>query len=763
MAGFEELTQARPDLLEALAQRWDRWADDLDRLGDQLGSQVLDILNDPSIWRGRAAFAAAGYVANLKLAVHRAADKMRDVPIALRTAERAIGEAQHSASEVVSHAAGAGLLVGPDGRITGSDGGPIPAEHEGLARDLAGQIERAVQKAADADLALMRALHQESADIADATEVSAEVARAEADAARAAELGALGSNLTVQQQNELANLLAANSNDATFSTALHERLGPDGAFQLYADLAGVQATGPQPPDPATIDRLARIQTELGESLATATDERNDDHVDDRWQNELEAAGERRYEVPGVPGYTPYGYQVLGGLLQSGDYQPDFLDRVGDSTLAFENGDSDVWVRNQPVGPWLTGFDLSLNDGDGPAGYDPVLDLYHALDDNPEAARRFLDPGDNPDRLRYLFNERDYLPLSIDNSLDPIQSIGYDALGGVLEAGTLDAPRDERSAAIVSEMVHVLGGPVDGTELSAGGGRGGDIPPPLRDNVANVLAGYIGDVNHAYSIGLTPDEIGWGGDEGPNHVGPNGFAAISQGDLSRLFNGIAADPNAYQTVHDANTVYATLQVHELGQEHAGSSPEVRADAINKPLGLSSNVFGALDGARIGVIEAEYGGNDDAYNQRLNNVGVLGSIGSGAVIAATIANPVAGAIVGGASSFVMSEVIASLRQDSSAALSRDVGAAVEGSYSHTQQLAIQATLDQQLYDSSRPPPDLPANVAEWDSDDLTAFDTWRTGVDDPGTPQPERNVSPMPVDIIGDSHRSTGDTRGDQGDY
>lgn len=761
---LEQLLDARPELFGAYADAWDRGADEVDRHGDQLGSQVLDTVNEPSIWRGSAAFAAGGYCANLKLATHRAADKMRDVPIAARAAEREIGDAQYSATEAMSQAVGAGLTVGPDARITGPDGAPVPAEHQGLAQDLAGQLDRAITRAGDAAIAFRDALNQENQPISDATEISAELMAVEADANRAAELAALGPALRPQQQAELASLLSVNSDDATFSTRLHEQLGPSGAFQLYGDLAGIQNAGPQPPDPATAERLARIQAELGDSLATATDRRNEHHVDPRWQRDLEVAAAHRYNISGVPGYQPYGYQILGGLLQSGDYRPEFLNEVGDDILEFENGNPDVWAANQPTGAGLDNFDLSLNDGaGGSAGYDPVVDVFTALADDPVAAREFFNPGNpyvtgdfgHPGRIDYL-TSRDYLPLPGDPGTGADQRFGQDALGNALEAATLHGPRDDTSAAIVAETIHRLGGPEEptyddtGRLISDGGGLNGAVPPPMQDSVARILGGYIADVNSSYSDPLTiPSSIGYGTEAGAYRVGEDGLANLAPSDLAGVLDAVATDPDNYRVVHDANTVYTALRTEELATLHADDPLQTRAGAIQHAQDLSARTFGALGEAREEAIRNGHVASGAAYDEQLQRGGTLAGIGTGAIVAASIANPIVGAVVGGTAGLAINEITNIIRQDNADELAAGAGDAAaghnEGGYSHSQSLAIQAILDHQLYDPNRPP-DLPPDISDWDGRDFERFSEWYSG-DNRDTPDIIETDRPVPVDIVG----------------
>jgi hypothetical protein len=524
----------------------------------------------------------------------------------------------------------------------------------------------------------------------------------EAMKARAAEAAELAGKVPFLTPAEAARLAGCTryAQDPTFATELQRRLGPDGLLLLVGALTKM-ATGDDPPSER--DRAAaRIQQLLASTLATATNEGNEPHLDAAWIARLEEAGRRKVDF-GSFAFRPYGYQLLGVLLKHGTYSSRFLRDVGADMLAFEhaNGpDAGVWAANQPRGRTYDGFHLDLIDGAG--GFDPMVGLVTALANSPGAAKDFfaVDPGRTGGRLDYLLTDRTWRHDGPAGD-EPGCSAGTDALGRALDAATTGRPRDATSAAIMQAVVHHLG---DDAETRAGVVEETDLAPAnMRDSLGHMLATYVGDVNAAFdpSLDRTAD---WDDPALPGREPAH--ARFDRFELMRVLADTAKDPGAYAQVSDTQRVYTALALDAAATDGNPLDPgtmgrdalvEDRREAVGATAHRSAAVFGALDFGHNAALEQAGEARDRATNQQLEANGRAASFVVGQALGKV---PVPG--VGQAADAYISMLVENSKVDSTGATNYEIGRTYGNSQNVVAALVHDTLYRNNVYESTQAPP-------------------------------------------------------------
>ncbi len=156
---------------------------------------------------------------------------------------------------------------------------------------------------------------------------------------------------------ELNRLLRHNGRerDGEFATEFFEGLGgPRQTLEFYAALSS-DGTGQD----ASKTRLAAVQDlqkYMGHALANATDPytpqsvRGDrQHLPSWWGSEFRKLGTQEIEWERGMWSKPYGYQVLGGLLRYGNYDPAFLTPIAEHITQLHQDDPQRFLSNKPAG------------------------------------------------------------------------------------------------------------------------------------------------------------------------------------------------------------------------------------------------------------------------------------------------------------------------------------------------------------------------------------------------------------------------------
>ncbi len=437
---------------------------------------------------------------------------------------------------------------------------------------------------------------------------------------RANELAELGPNMTDKQLQELNRIMKHNARDPDFSTAFYKELGgPKAALQFYGEMS---LDGTEGDDRARLDLTKEFQRNMGLSLASATDPDNKSHLPGNWASEFRKLGNQEIELSRGSVNSPYGYQILGGILRYGDYDPKFLNPIAEHIVQTHHDDRQKFMMNKPLG----GGDLNYGfnpSGKNGAGYDPLVGAMEALGHSPEAAKQFFSERTTPtvynedgtvnkgESLDYTYFEEltrkdfEWPPDSLEGPGDEARSkavaFGPDALGHALEAAVTghawDAAqpvlhRDETTAEIMNKVVTLYSATSDLQPHDA-----------MRDSLGRMGAAYIDDLN--YSI----KNFGGSGDE----LGRDQLFAHSSDGSSRTDFGEKEALNFLAVTAEDEEGYKYLSSAQQIFEASGLSAFERDE--DKGLSFahnSSKVHGIIDEARSQQIRDEFKDLEDQRN-------------------------------------------------------------------------------------------------------------------------------------------------------
>lgn len=391
---------------------------------------------------------------------------------------------------------------------------------------------------------------------------------------------------------------------------------------------------------------------MGVSLATATDTGNKPHLSASWGEEFRKLGTKQITLyPDAPN-PPYGYQILGGMLRYGKYDPTFINPIAEHIVQLHHKDPQFFMENKPITggadtDW--GFNPSGRDG---AGYDPLTSVLQGLGHSPEAVKKFFSDDMTPKvynedgtvkkgaTLGYTYFDEltkkdfewppDSLVAPGSDAAAHVHDSGPDALGHALEAATLghaydDAhpvlKRDDTSAAIMTKVVEAYGDPER-------------VQEPISDSLGRMGAGYIDDVNWALNKNRT-DSLYY-----PTHS--DGHAQFGESNAIKFLSAVGQHPDGYSEISTAQQIYGTTALE--AQVHDGHVNESHAREIVRTGG---QVQGIIDQSRADQVKAEGLAADDAYNKSLGKKTGWIQFGAGVGIAAGAAflPPVAAAGVAG----------------------------------------------------------------------------------------------------------------------
>lgn len=568
-----------------------------------------------------------------------------------------------------------------------------------------------------------------------------------------------------EQLARLEEMLGQYATDEAFAYYFLDQLGAEGLLLLTGNLATLQLDwggddreDPYLFDPELAELVGSVQQSLGLALATATVRRGVQppypgaaytpgryELDAQWKADLVLAGERTFTI-GDP-ESPmryhsgvYGYQLLGVLLQHGDYDAHFLGLVGGRMIDFElaQGGSGFW-RDAAAGENFR-LDWTVTDGfddTAPAGYDPIAGLMSALARNPEGALEVF-TGERTDdevsehvaappdgfrfpRLDYLLTDREWpddlpggpgYPLFDQAPVSP----GLVDLGKALE-GAVALP-DERAVDLVEAIVYELNvdeqamGYDNGEEIGEGRTRGSIendlMHPVLRESIARVAAEYIWDINR--------------GLDAANAAAPGGRQAeFYEAHVLRLLADLGKDQQAHQIVHTAEVVFA-VQNYRFYLSELDMSIEQRVIAAEQVAHQYGAVTGALDYGAITQQWREQLAADQQHNQQVDdNFAVAGFFVDKVV--SKIPGPMVSDGVGLVVDDILGEIQESLRQDNSGLVVYTVGETLEESRQAAADLAMAAFYHSGVLEYLPPelinPDGSPKPMSEWTGSDFAAW--------------------------------------------
>ncbi|MFE4174968.1 hypothetical protein ACFRR7_23455 [Streptomyces sp. NPDC056909] len=630
MLTFNDVYHAPLDKLKTAADDWSEMTTKLETLAEDARTTMVARARD-DYWRGVNAEVTKPFVDKTAKEFDDAAKAAKGIKLILQDGYEAFKKAKDDLKRIMDTDAPAqGLVVTAHGRVEAqyplgeSQAARHDPDYSELLRSQNGKIDAmqrridaVVETCDDADVATANALtanitsdqHNFSAPRYDSLDAE--------EAQRAIDLANKGRDLTHAELQQLNELLRGNHSSREFSRTFYDGLGPEGSLKFFGQLAADTYDSSEL-DEERLRDVQALQRNLGLNLATATNPTGgNDPWTERWSEDMRRLGTERIPLNRYDMHPPYGYQLLGGIMRYGNYDPKFLNPIAEHVVQLRQRDPNMfadskWMTTTPANP--------LNpSGVNGSGYDPVVSMLEALGHSPEASRQFFsaeptayneDGTVNTSAAPDLGKDKDGNPIG--SYLDYFATEEYesfpdidgfeleaaarstsympDALGHALESATLGYPwdspdpnavRDETSAAIMQDVVKKYG--QDAGLLKH--------QEALADSMGNMGAGYIDDINWALEEGV--DESIFAPDRNPE-----AHARIDRGDARAFLSALGQHPDAYASVTTAERIYTTSMLEaQVGQDG------INEGAARAAVGVGAEVQGMLDQSRADQVEAE----------------------------------------------------------------------------------------------------------------------------------------------------------------
>ncbi|MFB7230957.1 hypothetical protein ACFCY9_24800 [Streptomyces fimicarius] len=690
MLKYEDIIDAPLGKLKEAADDWSEMVTKLQRLAE-VANDGMKVKADKAEWDGVNAGVTKGFIGKTAKEFKDAVAEAKGVKLVLEDAHTAFKKAKDDLVNIRdAEGRAAGIHVDAKGKVTPRR----PLEEDVTARhdpdypealrkqkeavdSWQKKIDLIVDNCNDTDVAFKNALE---ANVTEGKDFSSPKYKNldQEEAARAADLARKGRDLTQAQLQALNELLRDNANSPEFAKGFYEKLGPEKALNFFGQLATDTHEGVNVNE-ERLKEVQALQKNMGLNLATAS---HDKAFTAEWGPELRKMGTERFPLAKNDYGGPFGYQLLGGIMRYGNYDPKFLTPMAEHVVQLRQKDHDFFYASKgvPGGP----ENLFNPSGVNGSGYDPVNSMLEALGHSPEAAKQFFsaeptaydedgtpkkgdaDLGENKDGQKitsYLefFQDEEYDPffdVTGHHPDDVKKSVQYmpDALGKALEAATTghawDDPsptlkRDEITAGIMKKVIDGYGS--DSGLL----GR----HEALKDNLGRMGAAYIDDLNYStYNFGSAGDELG------RDKLFANSSDESKRTDFGEVATrqfmvAVAADEEGWRSLSSAQQVYEASGLKFFGAE--------RQD-MGLHFGYSgAKMHGILDEARIDGIHQQFKGQEEVQILEMEKeaewrkFGV--SSGVGAVVGvgtAVVLGPAAGVVAATAVPLVMDTASAAI---------------------------------------------------------------------------------------------------------
>lgn len=642
--------------LELTAGAWETLARQAQAHSDEYTARVIRPLDGN--WTGKDADAALTMLRFFAADLQGIRAEAAGGATILREAHAQLLQAKNDMAAAFDEAYRDGLTIGSDGAVHwGESSTEQSAAHkESLAKPLAARVADARARAEEADFAATAALRGNT-DAGPAQDFNTHALGADpvGDSIRLADLVAKMHNggLSPEEAEQFRILLAQNQADPVFAADFTKRIGPDGLVNATLDLATWSKKYSDDhggKDPRIAD-FARIQQQLGVTLATASPVLA---RDPQWMAALTKAAEEEHKFPVTTGRvtnttTLYGYQMLGVLMQNGQYDPEFMKTVTNNMLAFErkDGQPPVWTNSTDPPPQFT---LNVTGTRG-TGLDPVTGMMTALSRNPQAATDFFNQ-DGGATVDYLLKGREAYPEAYPSLGKP----GLEAVGQALTAATTGPVTTEPMKQVLQRTLTDLGSP---------GGPG--VDPELRTSVTQILAGNAATLHTSVTQpGSSPIA---------EAAVPENAVRIKSEAMLKILGDIGQGPDAAAHIEQLRMTEQTYSWLRLDQtdDHTASAANVKQ--LEGIAHQSGQVFGALDSAVNQGVKDHQEATDKARNDAW--AGYANEINNGAWAAAGMASAagtpagVIGSVTAAGINYWVSDYVSAHQQDTSAAARQQIG--------------------------------------------------------------------------------------------
>ncbi|MFI1175060.1 hypothetical protein [Streptomyces melanogenes] len=628
MLTYDDVVNAPLDKLKTAVDDWSDMVGKLKTLAEE-ARKGMKVHADAADWAGVNAGVTKAFIGKTAKEFEDAAAEAKGIHAVLNDGYAAFKRAKDELQKIVDGSDKAGIVVDSHGKVTArySVSGDYTARHapdfslelkkqnDNLA-EWQRRITALVEECGDADESLRLALAANVTDEHNFTAPRFSSLDAE-EAQRAVDLASKGRAISHTELDQLNELLRDNHGSAEFATTFYAKLGPKGALEFFGQLS-TDTYDYAKVDKERLKDVQELQKNLGLNLATATDPDNKWHLPDSWGGELRRLGTERIALAKYDTNPPYGYQLLGGIMRYGNYDPRFLNPIAEHVVQLHQKNPYLFADTKPVGGWQKNpFNPSGLNG---SGYDPVTSMLEALGHSPEASKRFFsaeptaynedgtvgsgaaadlgkDSSGHPiENYLDYFGREDYKSFPDIDGHDPgdvKNSAGYttDAFGHALESATLghawdDADphlrRDETTAQIMNDVVAKYGG--DAKLLKH--------QDAMADSLGNMGAGYMDDINWAID------------DHQPDSVfapagNANAHAHFDQKQVRGFLSTLGQHPDAYATMATAERIYTTSTL----EAQVGANGTIHEGAVRQAVRTGAEVQGMLDQARADQVEAE----------------------------------------------------------------------------------------------------------------------------------------------------------------
>ncbi|MGA5496984.1 DUF6571 family protein [Streptomyces cinereoruber] len=651
MLTYQEVMTTDFGLLTTAAGKWESMAGEIKKVEDHYGEKIQKITMGPD-WTGLSAGAAQVNFAATRYEYAAAQTQAKAIAALLRDAHGQFVDLKKRLDSALTEAVEAGMHISAEGRVSFDWTKLTPAERSAYRHDPDGRksvtdavakwqrhIDDRVKAVSDADEGVKIAL---DAVVVDSNKdafgkgndetFNGFNAGAEKDievyeAKHAEDIATRinnGEKVSAADYAELDRSFRDNSGNKAFSQTFIGGIGADGTIKLANSLNDRAHSG----DASKRGFYSDVNKGLANTLGTATKvpdfkdsegkkltygtkayqdafaewaKTSDSKFYNDYMGDLRKAGVGRYDLDVAGdkisvgtghGQEIRGYQALATLMQQGSgYSPQFLGDLTDDMIAAERKDKNVWDL-------YGSFD---GKEDGWFKNDPVDGVLNLMSRDPEAATGYLDPKADGDknRLEYLLKDRDWDTVNTTDWRGNIETTGKDesdkdvrtGLGLALEAATTGhtplgpnqdpwpaTPHTEAQARVMHGVIGTLG-------------PDQSVSENLREPLARALSSYTADT-HEMLAGLdskyvTATGTGYFTQDGDTHL------AVSPKDLVQFMRGLSEDPEAYGTLHKAESRYIGLSLEQIPEDAKGAE-------LTNPLNKAGTALGAMAAIREDVI-------------------------------------------------------------------------------------------------------------------------------------------------------------------
>ncbi|QIP86270.1 hypothetical protein GLX30_22070 [Streptomyces sp. Tu 2975] len=660
MLTFDNVYHAPLDKLKASVDDWSKVTTDLETLATDARSTMAAKAKD-DYWRGVNAEVTKPFVDKTAKEFDDAAKAAKGIKQILSDGYEAFKKAKDDLKKLVDTEAPAQhLLITARGKVEAkhplesdwtaqhdADYGPALQAQRAKIEAMQKRVDAIVETCDDADIAVSNALkanitgdkHNFSAP--KYSSIDAE------EAQRAVDLAKKGRELSHKELEQLNELLKDNHDSKVFSRTFYDGLGPKGSLEFFGQLS-TDTYDLSKQDKERLKDVQELQKNLGLNLATATDPTGkDDKWTQKWGDEMRKLGTERIPLSKHDYGGPFGYQLLGGIMRYGNYDPKFLNPIAEHVVQLHAKDPYMFADSKS----MAGYDkYPLNpSGKNGSGYDPVVSMLEALGHSPEASKEFFSSApkaynedgtykggvpkgaDGKEITSYFdyFTNKDYksFPDIVGHGLDEAkESLNFmpDAFGHALESATLghayDDPnpnlvRDGASADLMEKVVEKYGGDPEFLKKNHSA---------LADSLGHMGAGYVDDIN--WALNENESDSLYAPDKNTEAHGVFGRDGARQ-----FLSALGQYPDAYASVSTAERVY-TSSMLEAQVGPGGQINEAHAREVAR---TGSEVQGMLDQSRADQVEAEGLKKDEEYNKALEKRSAWIKFGAVAAVGAGVA--------------------------------------------------------------------------------------------------------------------------------